>query len=247
MSRRALLALALPLPLLAAGCDRARAPEPTPTPTPTVAAPRNLVAANFDPASLGAKIEGPKGPEVESEISADGKTIADVVSYVACPKDMTEACDPETAPEGTVFTYVHVVTPTQDEAAPTESATPAADTESGAQRMETAPSIFRTTRRATGFNGALGYDREQAKAALGAEDAITVTTDAGQLIWRVTKGSGWTPGMPITFFWQSTLPPKGPSSAYRLELNNRAGDATGPFPPEKAPEPKSTGTATPAG
>ncbi len=245
MNRAALLALTLPIPLLAAGCDRAEAPEPTPTPTPTVAAPRTLVAANFDPEGLGARIEGPDGTEVVSTITANGNTIATVTSYVACPEEMAETCDPATAPDGTTYTYVHVVTPTKAEDDPATTATPATDTTGGAQMLETAPTLFRTTLRATGFTGAVGYDKDQAETAIGEREGVTVTNDAGQLIWRVTRGSGWTPGKPITFWWQSTAAPEGPQPAYRLEIDNGGGKATGPFPPEKLPAPESPG-ATPA-
>ena len=47
------LPLWLAAPLALAACGEAPAPEPTPSATPTVAAPRTLVAADFDPESLG--------------------------------------------------------------------------------------------------------------------------------------------------------------------------------------------------
>jgi hypothetical protein len=68
-------------------------------------------------------------------------------------------------------------------------------------------------------------------ATLGASDAIQVSSDSGQIIWRVTEGSGWKPGMPVTFWWQSTTPPDGPADAYSLEVNGMTASAKGPFPP----------------
>ena len=223
MSRLRLLLLSAPLAL--AACGEAPEPEPTPTATPTVAAPRTLVAADFDPATLGAKIVGPQGPEPEAAIMADGREIARIKSFVACPEGSSE-CVPADMPEGTVYTYVHEVT-LADDLEPQVRETPEAD---GAA-LEVPASLFRMTQPATGFNRSVGYSRGQAEAALGASDAIQVSSDSGQIIWRVTEGSGWKPGMPVTFWWQSTTPPDGPADAYSLEVNGMTASAKGPFPP----------------
>ena len=55
----------------------------------------------------------PVGPEVEASIISDGRSIGDIVSYVACPAEYDE-CDPEDLPEGTVYTYVHTIRPGVD-------------------------------------------------------------------------------------------------------------------------------------
>ena len=56
---------------------------------------------------LGARIEGPVGPEVEASIISDGRSIGDIVSYVACPAEYDE-CDPEDLPEGTRMVDVDI-------------------------------------------------------------------------------------------------------------------------------------------
>lgn len=226
--RLAVLALAAVL----AGCSQA-VPEPQPTPTATVAAPRTLVAADFDPATLGAKIEGPKGTDPEFAVIAGGKEIAIVKSFVACPKDMT-TCVPAELPEGTVLTYVHTIVPAAAE--PAEAPSPEPTGTDTAAPVEVPPSLFRMTRPAPGFKGGVGYSRAEAEAALGAPDPITVTVDEGQLIWRVTGGSGWKPGAPVTVWWQTTAPP-APQEAYQLEVSGSTAKAKAPFPAaEKAVE-----------
>lgn len=213
----------LTIPLALAACER-EVPAPTPSPTPTIAAPRTLVGADFDTLELGGRIQGPQGPEVETALSAGNREIGRMTSFVACPKAIAD-CNPAALPDGTIYTYVHRVTLAEADSAPTPTATSAAP---GA-------TLFRTTRAAHGFDLAIGYSREQALAALGEADALKITVDQGQLIWRVTKGEGWKPGTTITFWWTSTVPPKGPDKAYAVEIDGEVAAATGPFPgPEKA-------------
>ncbi|QPC99917.1 hypothetical protein [Qipengyuania soli] len=219
-------ALALPLLIVLAACGKSD-PEPLPTPTATVAAPRNLVAADLNLATLGAKVVGPQGSQVETVLSAGNAEIGTMVSYVACPAEVTE-CVPGKMPEGTLYTYVHQVTlddAEKDEIKPT----------SGPEVVEAAPTLFRTTAKAHGFTGAIGYAKAEAEAALGAPEAITTTLDNGGLIWRVTEGGGWKPGSTITFWWQSTLPPAGPADNYLLEVDGNHSAARGPFPAEDKP------------
>ncbi len=205
-------------------------PEPTPTAEPSKVAdapsePRTLVAADFGELKLGAKIEGPVGPEVEGSIIADGRSIGDIVSYVACP-DEYDVCDPADLPEGTVYTYVHTITPGVDE--PND---PPFQRPVGLDEVEAA-TIFSTVRAANGFTGSIGYDREQVAAALGPDGSIKVQDDNGALTWRVVGGDGWKTGEPITFFWQSTLPPEGTAQAYTLRADEKIAMASGPFPPK---------------
>lgn len=226
MLRAGTVALA-PLALIACGDSAETEVVAEPTPTATVAGPRTLAAADYDAAMIGAKIEGPQGSEVESSLMAEGREIGSIVSFVACPRE-TANCDPATMPEGTVYTYVHQVTLAEELADRDEAAEAEAPTEAPA-------TLFRSTRRATGFNGSIGYSREQAEAALGDGEAIGVTADQGQLIWRVTSGEGWTPGATITFWWQSTLPPAGPEEAWQFEARGLTASGTGPFPPAELP------------
>lgn len=205
--------------------------EPTdsePTPTPAISSdaptePRTLVSADFGELELGARIEGPVGPEVEASIISNERSIGDIVSYVACPAEY-DACEPEDLPKGTIYTYVHTVTPGTDEPNDPPFIRPVALDE-----VEAA-SVFGTVREATGFTGAIGYDREQARAALGSDAVIRVSDDNGTLQWRIVGGDGWQTGEPITFFWQSTRPPEGPAEAFSLRADEKIAMASGPFP-----------------
>ncbi len=189
------------------------APAPTPSATPTPDKPKTLVPADFAELTLGAKIEGPRGPEIESTFSLDGQELAEVTSYVACPDGMSE-CKPDDLPADTVYTYVHEVTPAKG----VESAT-----------------LFRTARAAAGFANLVGYDAAEATAALGEDGKIDVASDNGALVWRVIGGDGWKAGETITFYWQSTLPPQGPREAYQFEADGSTALGTGPFPPKEKP------------
>ncbi|EDL50200.1 hypothetical protein [Erythrobacter sp. SD-21] len=217
-------------PLALAACSQSE-PEPTPTPSPTVAEPRTLVPAELDIDSLGAKIEGPQGPEPEAALTLGGGEIGRIVSYVACPEGVEE-CLPDEMPEGTVYTFVHQIT---------LDGVSGADPASGPEVVEAPPTLFRTTERAHGFNGSIGYSRSQAQAAFGSEDAIGVTVDDGRLIWRVTDTPNWQQGSTVTFWWQTTQPPAGPSDAFLLEVLGNQIAANGPFPAEE--NPAETGTA----
>ena len=77
------------------------------------AAAAALEAGDFANLELGAKIVGPQGPEVKTTLSNEAGIFADITSYVACPAGMS-TCDPATAPRGTVYTYVHIVYPGED-------------------------------------------------------------------------------------------------------------------------------------
>lgn len=225
------------LPLLLAGCGETP-PEPTPTPTPTVAAPRVLIAADFDPDALGPRIVGPQGPEVGTALSSGNDEFGRMESYVACPRDVTE-CLPASLPEGTIYTYVHRVI--LGEAAEDG---PGSDAVQAERPPSTGATLFRTVAPVTGFANAIGYDKDEAEFALGSADAITVTYDEGTLIWRVTEGSGWTPGTAITFWWQSTVAPRGPEKAFLVEIDGKEAPATGPFP-QSAPASPSPGLRPP--
>lgn len=219
--------LLLVAPLALTACSE-QEPEVAPTPTPTIAQPRTLAAADLDLATLGAKIVGPQGPEVETVLSAGNREIGKMVSFVACPKE-TEECLPAEMPADTIYTYVHRITLAEADAETAEQ--PAA----GPEVVENPPTLFRTTERVHGFNGAVGYSNAQAQSALGNEDAIGITIDDGQLIWRVVEGEGWAPDTTLTFWWQSTLPPDGPADAYLLEVEGNQAIARGPFPADENP------------
>jgi hypothetical protein len=202
---------ALPLLLLAACSKSPKAPSPTPssvlTPevTPTPDKPHTLVPTDFATLKLGAKVAG---SDATGKFVSDGQVLAEVASYVACPEGVT-ACDLKAMPADTVYTYVHRVTPGKTVASAT---------------------LFRTARPAPGFANGVGYDNTQAAAALGPNGEIDVSADNGALVWRVIGGDGWKAGEPITFYWQSTLPPAGTSDAYLVESDGSVAIGSGPFP-----------------
>jgi len=214
------IAFVLPLAATLAACGGSE-PEPAPTSTQTVAQPRTLVAADLDLSTLGAKIVGPQGSEIETLLADAGGQIGTMTSYVACPQG-TSTCNPSTLPEGALYTYVHRITLIER---------PDAQPTSGPAAIEAPPTLFRTTAPVSGFDGAIGYRRAEAEAALGSRDAISISVEAGRLTWRVTQGT-WQPGSTITFWWRSTMPPQGPAENYLFEVDGNQVSATGPFPPE---------------
>ena len=208
------LGTGLPLLMLAACSNEPEAPSPapssvvTPAVAPTPDKPHTLVPADFATLKLGAKIAG---ADATGKFVSDGQGLAEVVSYVACPEGVT-ACDPKALPAGTVYTYVHRVIPGKAVASAT---------------------LFRTARPAPGFANGVGYDNAQASAALGPDGQIDVSADNGALVWRVIGGDGWKAGEPITFYWQSTLPPAGTNDAYLVESDGSVAVGNGPFPPKE--------------
>ena len=181
---------------------------------------------DFGELQLGGRIVGPQGPEVRAALSNASGNYADIRSFVACPDGM-DPCDPATAPEGTVFTYVHIVFPGEDNDASTGSGAGA-----DASDVEMARE-FRMLRPAHGFTGRAGYSKAEALAAIGAKADIVMSCDNGALVWTVNAGDGgnqWEQGEPLTFYWQSTVPPAGPAPAYQIEVDGTAASGSGPYP-----------------
>jgi len=206
-------AVALACALLA-GCGSPEPEaEPSPTPSATLDKPKTLVPADLGALVLGARIEGPQGPEVTGNFTADGETLAEVVSYVACPEGI-DPCDPRELPEETIYTFVLRVTPAEG----VEGAT-----------------LFRTNRAATAFANVIGFDKAEAVEVLGEDGQIDVSSDNGALVWRVIGGNGWTAGETLTFYWQSTLAPEGPLEAYQFEADGISAVGIGPFPRREVP------------
>ncbi|MEP3143438.1 hypothetical protein [Qipengyuania citrea] len=224
------LFLALPLAAALSACGSADEP---PTDLETArsdgeaqALARNIEAGDFLDLALGPKIAGPQGEEVESALSNAEGNFADMRSFVACPAAMA-VCDPQTAPEGTVYTYVHVVFPGEDNEAGTGSGE--ANDSSDIERATS----FRMTQPATGFTGAAGYSKDEALAAIGMKADVVITCDEGALVWSVSAGDGgdqWEQAEPLTFWWQSTVPPAGPAPAYAILANYTPATGSGPYP-----------------
>ena len=187
-------------------------------------------AGDFMQLQLGPKIVGPQGPEVTGTLSNEAGNFADIRSYVACPADM-QTCDPATAPEGTVYTYVHVVTPGSDNNAQTGEGSGAS-----ASHVERA-FAFMMNRPATGFTGKAGYAQAEARSAMGESGQAIITCEDGKLIWTLDSGDGgdqWEHMEPVTFYWQSTVPPAGPAPAYEIRADYTAATGSGPYPGEAA-------------
>ena len=229
-ARIAMIGLA---PLVLAACSAEPEPDTTEleaatTDGETDALARALDAGDFMDLSLGAKIVGPQGPQVEGTLDTPEGSFADIRSYVACPAGM-DPCDPATAPEGTIYTYVHVVYPGEDNQGDSGSGAGA-----DASHVDSATS-FAMLRPAHGFTGTVGYSKAEALAAIGAKADIVVTCRDGGLVWTVNAGDGgdqWEQAEPLTFYWQSTLPPAGPAVAYAIDANDTRASGPGPMPAE---------------
>ena len=186
-----------------------------------------LEPGDFADLELGAKIVGPQGPEVKTSLSNEAGILADITSYVACPAGMEE-CDPATAPEGTIYTFVHQVFPGEDMDPSTGAGEGPDDVD-----VESATG-FKMTGPAHGFTGMAGFSKAEAVAAAGDSVQVVITCDAdGSLIWTVNAGDGgnqWEDAEPLTFYWQSTLPPAGPAERYEIRANDVSGTGNGPYP-----------------
>ncbi len=213
-------------------CDSAEtAEENTELNEATTTSEANALANAIEPLDyadlrLGAKIEGPQGPDVKTAFSNAAGNFADITSYVTCPDGMA-TCDPATAPEGTIYTYVHIVYPGEDNDAATGSGS--GNDSSDVERA----TAFYMTQAAHGFTGQAGYSHGEVLASVGEKANVTITCDAGKLAWSINAGGGgdqWEQAEPVTFWWQSTLPPAGPSEAYAFDADGTTATASGPYP-----------------
>lgn len=187
---------------------------------------KSIPAGDFASLRLGAKIVGPGGEEVVSAFSNDAGNFADVRSYVACPEGITP-CDPNTVQDGTMFTYVHVVTPGED-----NDASDGSGKGPDNARVERA-TAFKMILPAHGFTGKAGYSKSEAVAAMGESVDVVITCDAGKIIWTLNNGDGgdqWQAMEPITFYWQSTEPPAGPAKAFEIRADYTAAQGKAPYP-----------------
>ncbi|MBF2017824.1 MAG: exosortase, PEP-CTERM interaction domain protein [Rivularia sp. T60_A2020_040] len=197
----------------------------------------SIIATNFDNLSLGAAIVGPVGPFVETSlINANNQGLGDLKSGVFCPAGFT-SCVPPQNPQGTIYTYVHQVTPGVD--FPNDAPFPFPENIIPFNDV----SQFSLGFNASGFNNVVGYSFSQAENALGSDGKFKIKQlDDGKLIWTVSGGEGWNTNTSnpetITFFWQTTQPPSGPGGTYIASNNNTLGSGAGPLPipVQKVPE-----------
>jgi hypothetical protein len=189
-----------------------------------VAKAKSLPAGDFTEFTLGGRTA-----EKTVAMANSAGSFADLRSFVACPKGM-DPCDPKTAPAGTVYTYVTVVYPGGDN-----------DDDTGIGSHNTASDIeratsFRTSLPAHGFTGKAGYAKPEALAAIGPKADVVVSCDAGKIVWTVSAGDGgnqWEQKEPLTFYWQSTLPPAGTAKAYAFDADSTEATGSGPYPAAK--------------
>ncbi|MEL6816148.1 MAG: exosortase, PEP-CTERM interaction domain protein [Cyanobacteria bacterium J06598_3] len=180
---------------------------------------------DLDSLALGAKIVGPVGPEVETTFVNDsGDGIGDLVSSVSCPAGFS-SCLPPTNPAGTLYTYIHQVTPGVN--FPNDPPFPAPGVILPVEGVE----AFRLNFPAAGFNGVAGYSFAEAATALGESNSLTVEEAGdGSLVWRAPADAGWDTNETISFFWQTTQNPSGPGGIYGLLGDGQSGTANGPLP-----------------
>lgn len=192
-----------------------------------------VTATDFDGLTLGAKIVGPVGSEVEVTLINtvnSGEGVGDLSSSVSCP-DGFASCTPPSNPSGTIYTYVHTVTPGVD--FPNDAPFP----EPGTIVPFDNVSQFELGFAAEGFNGVAGYSFSEANTTLGGSDQFAIEHQAdGSLSWSLSSG-GWDTGESITFFWQTTQPPSGPGGVYSINDGSVSGSGPGPLPTAVVPEP----------
>jgi hypothetical protein len=182
---------------------------------------RALPAGDLTEFTLGGRV----GETTQAMRNTAGN-FADLRSFVACPQGM-DPCNPSAAPAGTVFTYVMVVYPGGDN--DDDKGIGAGNTASDIERA----TAFRMVMPAHGFTGKAGYAKPEVFAAIGPKADVIVTCDAGKLVWTVSAGDGgnqWEQKEPLTFYWQSTLPPAGVAPAYAFAADSTEATGGGFYP-----------------
>lgn len=190
-----------------------------------------ISATDLSSISLGAKIVGPVGPEVESTISfIDGTSrdvigVADIISSVSCDARFADCSAAAVAGfDDVVYTYQHQVIPGVDLA--NDPPFPSPDS---VVPLDGATE-FRMLFPATGFLRVAGFDFGQATAAIGGTNITIERLTDGSLLWTMPVGAGWDTNEPITFFWQTTQRPSGPSGQFSTTNGTLEGIGNGPIP-----------------
>ena len=174
--------------------------------------------------ALGGAVQGPLGPEVEGSLISDGVALGNISSSVYCPEAI-EACDPESAPDGTIYTYVYQIRPGFD--GPNDEGFAMPERVIPVERADG----FALGFPAYGFTGVAGYSTEEAEAVLAPGINGVISCDDGKLSWTFPPEAGWSTGETITFFWQSTQPPTGePDGEYAFTGDAREATGRGPMP-----------------
>ena len=197
--------------------------------SPQKANAASLIPTNFDDLNLGATIVGPVGPEVETSlVNSSNQGLGDLTSSVSCPPGFTSCVPPEN-PQGTIYTYVHQITPGVD--FPNDAPFPLPENTIPFNNVQE----FSLGFDAAGFNGVAGYSFSQAENALGSDANFDIAQlDDGSLAWNVSGGENWDTNAvnpeTVTFFWQTTQAPSGPGGTYIASNNSTSGSGNGPLP-----------------
>lgn len=186
----------------------------------------NIVTpTDFGSLNLGGAVQGPLGPEIEGSLISGDVALGNISSSVHCPEEI-EACDPETAEEGTIYTYVYRIRPGFD--GPNDEGFEMPERVVPVERAQS----FALGFPAHGFTGVAGYDVEEANAVLEEGINAVISCEDGRLRWTFPEEAGWSTGETITFFWQSTQPPTGADGEYRFDGDARQATGRGPMPRE---------------
>ncbi|MEM1392931.1 MAG: exosortase, PEP-CTERM interaction domain protein [Cyanobacteria bacterium P01_H01_bin.150] len=200
----------------------------------------SIKAINFDELNLGATIVGPVGPEVETSlVNPINLGLGDLTSSVSCPAGF-ESCLPPQNPAGTIYTYVHQVTPGVD--FPNDAPFPAPDNTIPFNDVQE----FSLGFNASGFNGVAGYSFSEAQNAVGSDASFDIEQlDDGSLAWTLSGGAAWDTNSSnpetVTFFWQTTQAPSGPGGIYIASNNSTSGRGNGPLPTPAQTVPENKG------
>lgn len=211
--------------LALAACSGGPADDDGQTHAPgTLADAEHMVTpTDFASLTLGGTVQGPLGPEIEASLVAGDVAVGDISSRVQCPSE-GETCDPATAPEGTIYTYIYEIRPGFD--GPNDEGIAAPER---LIPVEHATS-FALGFPAYGFTGVAGYDIEASSELLAPGFNAVISCADGRLSWTFPPESGWSTGETITFFWQTTQPPAGPDGQYRFVGDGQQATGVGPMP-----------------
>jgi hypothetical protein len=212
-------------PLILAACSSGPAEEPTePINDATLTEPMHIIAPTaFASLMLGGTVQGPLGPEVEASLVVEDTALGDIASRVQCPEGI-DPCNPDTAEEGMIYTYIHEVRPGFDGPNDPPFAMP-----ERVHPVESASS-FSLSFPAHGFTGVAGYSIYDAEDVLANGLNGSISCADGRITWSFPEESGWSTGETITFFWQSTQPPSGPDGEYLFVADGLEATGPGPMP-----------------
>ncbi len=190
-----------------------------------------IVATDLSALSLGAKIVGPVGPDVETTLTFNDTGgnlvgVADLSSSVSCDARFANNCS-ATEVSGfsdVIYTYQHQIIPGKDLPNDLPFLTP------DIVVPFNGVTEFRMQFPAHGFNGVAGFDFSQVNAAIGNTNIEIEQLADGSLVWILPSGSGWDTNESITFFWQTTQRPSGPGGVYAATNQTLSGAGNGPIP-----------------